>query len=98
MKRKWWRILHWLILLNFVLEIFYGIYMVFGVIGGGRPLFVRASGLPIDLMVKRRLYAIETWLAIVGFSIYLAITEIFPRKVLWVQREEGLPDGADEAL
>jgi hypothetical protein len=95
MKRKWWRVLHWLVLLNFIIEIFYGIYMVFGVIGGGRPLFMRASDLPMDLMVKRRLYAIETWLAIVGFSIYLAITEIFPRKALSVRQQESLPDAAD---
>ena len=100
MKRKWWRLLHWLIILNFVLEIFYGTYMVFGVIGGGRPLFVRATNLPMDLMIKRRLYGIETWLAIVGLSIYLAITEVFPRKVLFVQRTEkiGLPDATDESL
>ena len=95
MKPRWWRVLHWLILLNFVIEIFYGAYMIFGVVGGGRPLFMRAGDLPIDLMVKRRLYAIETWLAIVGFSIYLAVTEILPRKVFFVQHEEGLPDATD---
>lgn len=75
------KVIHWMIIINFVLEIFYGGYMVFCVVGGGGglPLFGRAAGVDFETMVTRRLYAIETWIAIAGLSVYLAITEIYPK-------------------
>jgi len=80
-EKKWWLILHWLIISNFVLGIAYGGYMVFGVVGGvGRPAFGEAVGIPFESMVIRRLYAIETWILIIGLALYLGITEILPRK------------------
>lgn len=82
MRSKWWRIIHWGIIVNFILGIIYGIYMVFFVIGGERwPLFQRAVDIPIEIILKRRLYALETWVAITGISLYLAVTEILPRKI-----------------
>lgn len=82
MKREPWKVLHLFLIGNFLMEILYGIYMVFFVAGGGKkPLFRRASEIPIDVMTRRRLYAIETWVAICGLSIYLGITEILPRKL-----------------
>ena len=51
----------------------------------GSELMDRARDYPFEPMVTRRLYAVEAWLAIVGLSIYLAITEIGPR----LARERG---------
>jgi hypothetical protein len=76
MEKKW-LILHWIIIINFVIEIFYGMYQTFFVLipPGGQPgpLFGMASEISYELMVSRRLYAIETWIAIAGLAIYLAI-------------------------
>ena len=74
--------LHWTIIVNFAVQIFYGGYMVFSVVkpeGASGPLWERAKTMPADLMTVRRLYALETWVAIAGLAIYLAITEIGPR-------------------
>ncbi len=74
--------LHWVIIINFLIEIVYAGYMVFTVLApdsGGGPLFERALEIPFEHMTTRRLYAIECWIAIGGLSIYLAITEIAPR-------------------
>jgi len=73
--------LHWLIIANFVVEIVYAAYMVFVVVApdGGGPLGDRAMEIPFEMMTTRRLYATEFWLATVGLSIYLALTEIGPR-------------------
>lgn len=77
--RKWMRILHWFIIGNFLLEIGYGLYMVFFAVGGSRwPLMARAIETPIEIILKRRLYAIETWIAIAGLAIYLALTVFLP--------------------
>ncbi|MBT6176397.1 MAG: hypothetical protein HOI23_04050 [Deltaproteobacteria bacterium] len=75
------QLLHWFIIINFAVEIIYANYMIFSVFSPaeGGPLFDRAATFPIEMMVTRRLYAVEAWLAIVGLSIYLAITEIRPR-------------------
>jgi hypothetical protein len=81
-RKKRWRTLHYLIIINFLLEIVYGFLMVFFIIGGGKwPMFSRATTIPIEIILKRRLYSLETWVAISGLSIYLAITEIVPRKL-----------------
>ncbi len=81
--RKWLRFLHWVIIINFVVEIAYGLYMVFFVVGGSKwPLMSRAIETPIEVILKRRLYGIETWIAIVGLAIYLALTVYLPRLLL----------------
>ncbi len=74
-------IVHYTIILNFVIQILYGAFQVFVVLNNGQigPLFGSATSLNYEEMVVRRLYAIETWIAIVGLSIYLAITEVSPR-------------------
>ncbi|MCB9674776.1 MAG: hypothetical protein H6737_06640 [Alphaproteobacteria bacterium] len=43
------------------------------------PLFMAAATIPHELLVARRLYAIEGWIAAVGLALYLAATEIGPR-------------------
>lgn len=74
--------LHWAIIVNFVIEIAYAGYVVFAVLappGHSGPLFEKALEIPHELMVTRRLYALEFWLAMAGLAIYLALTEIGPR-------------------
>jgi hypothetical protein len=79
MKKRLWRWIHRLIILNFLVEISYSIFMVFFVIGGGKwPLLRRAVETPVEVILKRRLYAIEAWIAIGALAIYLAITVFLP--------------------
>ena len=76
------RILHVVLLANFASNIFYCAYQVFVVLapdGHVGPLWGAASDLPIELVVKRRLYAIEFWVTIGAAAIYVAITEWLPR-------------------
>ncbi len=80
--KKIWRVIHSLVILNFIVEISYSFFMVFFVIGGGKfPLLRRAVETPMEVILKRRLYAIEAWLAVGGLVLYIAITEILPRKL-----------------
>jgi hypothetical protein len=84
--RKGWRILHWLIILVFITEIIYGFYMVFFVVGGTRyPLWRKAVETPVEVILKRRLYAIETWISVVGLTIYLGLTTFLPRKLNFIK-------------
>lgn len=78
--RKWLRVLHLVIIINFIIEIGYGLYMVFFAVGGTRwPLMARAVDTPIEVILKRRLYAIETWISVSGLAIYLALTVFLPQ-------------------
>jgi len=83
MKLSIFKAIHYLILINFVVQIVYATYMIFYVItpegSSGAPLFGGALDMPIEKMVTRRLYAIEFWIAFSGFSVYFALTEILPR-------------------
>lgn len=81
MKRIW-KMIHRLIIVNFLVQIVYSVYMVFFVIGGGKwPLMQKAVETPLEVILKRRLYAIEAWVAIGGLCVYLAVTELLPRKL-----------------
>jgi len=74
-------LVHWAIILNFVMQIIYAAYMIFDVlaVGDGGPIGNAALSVDHEHMVTRRLYAIEFWVAMGGLAIYLAITEIGPR-------------------
>ena len=74
-------LVHWAIILNFVMQIVYAAYMIFDVlaVGDGGPIGSAALSVDHEHMVTRRLYAIEFWVAMGGLAIYLAITEIGPR-------------------
>ena len=77
-----WLVIHWLIILHFLGEIIYAGYMIFSVLqpeGHSGPLMGQATQIPFELMVTRRLYALECWVATAGLAIYLAITEVAPR-------------------
>jgi hypothetical protein len=83
LKKKIWRVIHYLIITNFILEIVYSITMVFFVIGGGKwPLLRRAVETPVEIILKRRLYAIEAWIAIGALCIYLALTVYLPGQIM----------------
>ena len=77
--------LHWGLIVNMAIQAFYAGYMVFVVMrpqGVEGPLWSAAQRLVVeqpDLMHARRAYATEAWIAIVGLSLYLAVTEIGPR-------------------
>ncbi|MBO6935895.1 MAG: hypothetical protein JJ863_13005 [Deltaproteobacteria bacterium] len=83
MKRPLWvTIVHGLILLNFISGMAYAGFVLFVILapeGGGGPLWGRAAEVPMELLAKRRLYALEFWVAFSGFAIYLALTELLPR-------------------
>lgn len=72
---------HFFIIANFLVEICYATYMVFVVFGveGNGPLYAKAKEITFEHMMIRRAYATETWLAVAGLCIYLALTEIGPR-------------------
>ena len=76
------RLLHWTIIANFVSGLGYAAYMVFFVVspaGISGPLSAAALSIPFEMMVTRRLYAMEFWIAVSGLSIYLAVSEVLPR-------------------
>ena len=75
------QLIHWVIIANLLVQCIYGSYMVFFVVTGGHsgPLGTAANAIPFELMMTRRLYASETWIAISGLSLYLGMTEILPR-------------------
>ena len=78
------RFIHWTIIINFAAQVIYGGYMVFVVMrpeGVTGPLWAAAQQIPHDFMMVRRAYAHETWMAIVGLSLYVGITEILPRRL-----------------
>ena len=44
-------------------------------------IYAEVRSMPFEQMITRRAYASETWLAIVGLSLYVGITEILPRRL-----------------
>ncbi len=79
--------LHWVIIINFLAQIFYSGYKTLShPTGVPRVLFGESASIAFEDMVVRRLYAVETWVAITGLSCYLAITLILPH-LRWTARE-----------
>lgn len=75
-----WVVLHAAIILNLILQIGYSGHKTLSFPDGRlRILFGEAQTMGFEDMVTRRLYAMETWIAIAALSVYLAITEIAPR-------------------
>lgn len=97
-KKKWlWQLLNWVIILNFLFQIIYGFSQVFFVLlppsGTPGPLFFQSMEISHELMIARRLYAIETWIAIVGLAVYLAI--VYGRK--FVKSVDQTPEKQDSS-
>ena len=77
-----WRIVHWAIIPVLLVEGLYCLGQLVFVLqpeGVTGPLFGAAATVDHELLVSRRLYAIEGWLALVGLAIYVGVTEIAPR-------------------
>jgi hypothetical protein len=88
MKKKLWRGIHYLIIINFLVEIAYSITMVFFIVGGGKwPLLRKAVETPVEIILKRRLYAIEAWIAIGALAVYLGLTVFLPQKLREIKLE-----------
>ena len=79
-----WRLVNGLIIGIFLLQIAYSLFQL-GVVlqppGTVGPLFGDAATLEHDLLMARRLYAIELWIAAGALAAYLGITEILPRRL-----------------
>lgn len=76
------RILHAVIIVSFAVNMFYAAYMVFvGMAPDGHvgPLWSAATSMDPQLLMIRRLYAIEFWISTAGLALYLAVTEYLPR-------------------
>ncbi|HMV69377.1 MAG TPA: hypothetical protein PKA64_21220 [Myxococcota bacterium] len=79
-----WRLGHLLVITTLSAQQLYAGWQVFVVLqppGTVGPILSAARTLPPDVMMARRLYAIEGWIALVGLALYLAITEILPRRL-----------------
>ncbi|MHA1683565.1 MAG: hypothetical protein ACTSUE_21685 [Promethearchaeota archaeon] len=78
LKRWAWFLFHGAVTLNFILEIGYCAIMVFVVLnyGSGGPLFGGVLTIDYEFWMKRRLYAMEFWMAIIGFLVYLGLAFI----------------------
>jgi len=82
MQQKLIKLLHWVLILTLVQEFLYASYMIFFVVkpdGVSGPLLNAARSIPFELMVTRRLYALEAWISFGALAIYLGITVIYPR-------------------
>jgi hypothetical protein len=111
LKIEHWKVFHWILIGVFVVQIVYGYYMVFFSGGPMLPLFRRVDDLAPEAITLRRLYSIETWLAILGLALYLAISEVLPHRLrdMWhhevhpglrtdmteIEDSEGAHDDAD---
>ena len=92
-KKKVWLVVHWVIIVNFLLQIIYGMSQIFFVLlppgGSAGPLFLSSAEISPELMLARRLYAIETWVAIGGLAIYLAIIYKDKIKASLIKEDKG---------
>ena len=83
MYQGWTKWAHWALIIFLGHECLYAGYMVFFVLrpeGSVGPLLSQALTIPFELMVTRRLYALEAWVTGGMLVLYLGITEIYPRR------------------
>lgn len=77
------RLVHGAILFLLGTQVLYAGWQVFVVLqpaGTFGPMFAHAAALDPDLMMARRLYAVEAWIAFGALAIYVGLTEILPRR------------------
>lgn len=82
MRPIWW-VLHVGIIVLLLVQAGYSFVQLLVVLqpeGVTGPLFGAARDLDHDLLMARRAYAIEGWIAVIGLVVYLGITEIGPRR------------------
>lgn len=78
------RWLHWSIVAGLLIEALYCWFQVLVVLaphGPPAPVFWEARRLPFELLVERRLYAIEGWISAGTLALYLGVTEVLPRRL-----------------
>jgi hypothetical protein len=71
------RVASWVIVLVLGTGFLAALYMVFvvhHVPGKAGPMFAKATSVPQDFFVRRRLYALEAWLTFGFLSVFLALT------------------------
>ena len=86
-KKVWWKIFHYSIITIFSIQILYCLYVFFVVLNTGNfILFNSAATIDLDLLIKRRLYAIELWISIIGLVIYLAI--VYKKQISHAMKNE----------
>jgi hypothetical protein len=76
-------VIHYAIIANLAVQCCYGTFQIFWVLqppGTFGPMFGHATEIPFELMVARRMYAIESWIAFLGLSLYFGVTEVLPRR------------------
>lgn len=65
-----------ILIVHFLIGAVYPAYIVFFILrpegGGSGPLMGAAASIPFELMVKRRLYALEFWLISLLLIVYFA--------------------------
>lgn len=71
-KRLLFLALHLLIVIAFTVQILYSI-VAFSVVAKSGTAGLRAAEIPIEEMVRRRLYAIELWVSASGLAVYLGV-------------------------
>jgi hypothetical protein len=94
--KKGWRVIHWVLITIFAVQMMYGYFMVFVVGSNPLPLFGRAAEMEEEDLILRRLYSIETWLAIGGLALYLALTEVLPRRLATLLDEQASRHGDED--
>jgi hypothetical protein len=76
--KRFARFFHYFVYANLVSGFFSALYMVFVVYrpedGTFGPLWGASRRMPHDLLVERRLYAIEAWIIFGFLSVYFALT------------------------
>ena len=76
-------VLHYGLIGLMLFQLLYSCYQVFVVLqpeGTFGPMWGQATTIPSELLLARRLYAIEGWVVFAGFAVYLGVTEINPRR------------------
>lgn len=75
---------HRLFIGNLLFQMFYASWQVFVVLqpaGQIGPAFGRAVDIPFEMMIVRRAYALEGWVAFGILAVYIGVTEIVPRRL-----------------
>ncbi len=75
------KVFHWAFIISMASQAIYGFWQLTFVVGGGLIFFSHVWYPPFEVVVKRRLYSIESWMTLGLLGIYLALTEILPRKL-----------------
>lgn len=92
-------VLHWVIIVVFVVQLVYTAYQLFVVFappdGGIGPLLDAGKDVDADNVLIRRGYGAEFWMTAAGLVVYLALTEYLPRLLGYRGVTQGKRERAD---